>query len=151
MHASFCSLLRICPEGLHLGQTGTSLQYTASSSAVCNCTLPRTGSAIAHASGVVDTPQFACRLLDAEGWHWAPSIRKRRIDCCCCSVEVAQPVASSSRQLWSGRPLITACRKSPMRLCLCLSLERFLSLVIGGFSSWNFSKTPEAALVFAQL
>ena len=91
----------------------------------------------------------ACLMLKA-GTRYHP-LGSVALICRCCSVEVAQPVASSSRQLWSRRPLITACRKSPMRLCLCLSLERFLSLVIGGFSPWNFSKTPEAALVFAKL
>ena len=153
MHKASCSLLLICPEVACIlakqAPACSILQVGVQCAIAPFLVLAVRSLMLLLVSSMRFSLPAACLMLKAgTGHHPLGSVASI---CCCCSVEVAHPFASSSRQLWSRRLLITACRKSSMRLCLCLLLEQFLSLVIGGFSSWNFSKTPVAALVFAQL
>ena len=95
----------------------------------------------------------ACRLLDAEGWRWVPFIRKRRIDFLLLHRRRGPPFRFLL-QATSGVEDRRACSgllKVFNEALPVFIAEQFLFLVIGGFSSWNFSKTPVAAVVFTQL
>ena len=99
-----------------------------------------TGSAIAHAClGVsmrLSLPD-ACSMLKAGVGHH-PSGNIASISCCC-----SNGVPTLSLPVHLGLPKV-------FNEALPIS-EQFFSLVIGGSSSWNFSKAPVAAMVPTKL
>ena len=79
----------------------------------------------------------ACSMLKAGAGHH-PSGNIASISCCC-----SNGVPTLSLPVHLGLPKV-------FNEALPIS-EQFFSLVIGGFSSWNFSKAPVAAMVLTKL
>ncbi len=157
MLEALCSLLLRSPEvACILAKASASLRYTAGRSAVCNCTLSSYLAVRLLMLALVSSLRLSLpgALLDAEGWRWAPSIRKHRID----SLLLQHRRGPSFRFLLQATLGVENRRACPSGLPKFFNealpvfiAEQFLPLVIGGSSSWNFPKAPVATMVLAKL